>query len=114
MRLTVKGNVTRLVTVTPSRVRLAGPAGKDLFQSVDIVPEQNFPFTVTGFETSKKGNVSVEMTPVEKNGKTVYRLTVHNLKKDKAQYRDTVRVKTTLDRKPVITIPIFGIIKKAP
>jgi hypothetical protein len=59
----------------------------------------------------KEGNVNVEMVeePVSDAGERKrYKLTVTNLKREKARYFDTIVLKTDSDVRPELKISVYG------
>ncbi len=109
--LILRGQVKNFATIQPSRVRMAGKVGDEVSKTVTITPAEEFPFSVVGVRPMKEGNVNVEMVeePVSDAGERKrYKLTVTNLKREKARYFDTIVLKTDSDLRPELKISVYG------
>lgn len=109
--LIIRGDVKEFATIQPSRVRMAGKVGDDVSSTVTVTPAEEFPFSVVGVEPLKEGNVKVEMVeePVsEADDRKRYKVTVTNLKQEKARYFDTIVLKTDSDVRPELKISVYG------
>jgi len=106
--LEVTGKVERFATITPRAVRLNGLVGKTVRKSVKIIPQEKYPFTVTGVETKKGEFIRVKLDESKAPEKRGYLLTVENTKKEKGRYRDTILLKTTNTIRPKLEIGVWG------
>jgi hypothetical protein len=109
--LILRGQVRKFATIQPTRVRMAGKVGDEVTSTVTITPAEEFPFSVLAAAPSKEGNVRVEIAedPVsEADGRKRYRLTVTNLKQERARYFDTIVLKTDSDVRPELNISVYG------
>lgn len=108
LSLTITGKVENIVTISPQRVRISGPAGKLLNASVNIIPEKKYPFKIIEAKAKKGEHIAVSIREEKPPEGAGYVLTVENLKKDKGRYVDTIFLKTTSKIQPTIKIPVSG------
>ncbi len=108
LALTVTGEVEKLVTITPTRVRLVGPAGQPLEEVVTIIPGEKYPFKIIGVKAINGKRIRYSWSVVKGPKGLQYRLTVKNIKTGKGRYVDTISLKTTSKYQPVINIEVFG------
>lgn len=109
--LIIRGDVKEFANIQPSRVRMAGKVGDDVSSTVTVTPAEEFPFSVVGVKPLKEGNVKVEMVeePVsDADDRKQYKVTVTNLKQEKARYFDTIVLKTDSDVRPELKISVYG------
>lgn len=109
--LIVRGEVKEFATIRPSRVRMAGKVGDDVSTTVTVTPAEEFPFSVLEVKPLKEGNVKVELEEVPESAEAArkqYKVTVTNLKQEKARYFDTIVLKTDSDVRPELKISVYG------
>lgn len=107
--LTVVGEVKGYLDVSPKYVRLIGSKGKDLQQTVKIVPEKSYPFKITDIQSSRPDDFAIKLEPLGKDPrKEGYRLVVRNTRTEKGAYRGVITVKTDLKEKPTLRISVSG------
>ena len=112
LKLQIEGNVDKFVDINPTRVRMTGQAGQDIFKEVTIVPLEKYPFKIVEARPEKDGNIRVEVK--EEKDKKAYLLTIRNLKQEKARYYDTIVVKTDSKLRPELTISVYCNIAEKP
>ncbi len=108
LNLTITGEVEKLVTITPQKVWLAGPAGQPLNASVNIIPEKKYAFKIVEAKAKNGEHITVSIKEEKSAEGTGYVLTVENLKKDRGRYVDTILLKTTSEIRPTIQIRVIG------
>lgn len=108
--LRIGGMVDRFAEIRPERVRISGPVGTDLTQTVDIMVGEKYPFSITGVSTEGKGNIDVSFVEDASKGPKIYRLTVKNLKTTAARYSDAIHVATDSTINPEFVIRVYGFI----
>ena len=108
LALTVTGEVENLVTITPSKVQLIGPAGQPIKASVTIIPGEKYPFKIIEVKAINGKRISYSWSVVKGTKGLQYVLTVKNIKTGKGRYVDTISLKTTSKHRPVINIEVFG------
>jgi hypothetical protein len=108
--LTVAVKVEAFATIRPRLVKLTGPEGLPISQTVEILPSDKYGFKVLEINAKKGEHIVVDLKEATIAGRTAYSLTVKNLKPDKGRYFDTILLKTDHPLRPVIEIGVFGII----
>ena len=108
INLTITGEVKKFAIITPQRITLYGPAGKQLQASVKIIPEKKYLFRILEALAIKGNNISCNLEEIKESGEYTYLLTVKNLKKDAGRYSDTIALKTTSKIRPKINISVYG------
>jgi len=107
INLTVSGFVEKFATVNPEKVFLNGPLETNLSATLEIIPEEKYPFKI--LETSMiYGNniiVNLEKNPGSKSSR--YLLTVKSTAKVKGRYFDSITLKTDSKLRPEIKIPVI-------
>ena len=93
-----------IVSIKPRRLALSGSAGERIKGSVNIIPKDKYPFSITQVKPRDGKNIKCDLKEVVKSGKKIYVLTVENLKKEKGRYYDTIILKTDSKDQPEIRI----------
>lgn len=106
--LTVNGPVKRFVTLSPSRVRLAGEAGTDISATVNIIPEKEFPFKIKNIKAEKGEFIKWRLESVRGDDNSGYALKIENLKKDSGRYFDRLTMTTDNSDYPEISLRVYG------
>ncbi len=108
IHLTVNGFVEKFVTVKPERVFLNGPVDKNLSATLEIIPEEKYPFKILGTSSLNGNNIRVKLKKNSGSKSTQYFLTVQSTAKVKGKYFDLIIVKTDNQIHPEIRIPVLG------
>jgi len=95
-----------IASINPRRLTLRGSAGEPVKGSVNIIPNDKHPFSITGVKPRDGKNIKCDLKEVEESGKKIYVLTVENLKKEKGRYYDIVNLKTDSKYLPEIRISV--------
>jgi hypothetical protein len=113
VHLTIAGPVDRFATITPRMLSLRGVSGETLQGSVNIVPEEKYPFKI--LETyAVEGKLKVQVNPAVQDGRTAYALRVENLKTEAGSYQDTVRMKTDHPLQPEVDVRVYVYLRAQP
>jgi hypothetical protein len=107
---TMTGPVERFATVRPERVMLRGQAGAPLSQTVEIIPEGKYPFSIVKASARNGRNIHFELS--ERNGEPGggWRLTVENRLQQKGRYYDVIALATDSEIRPEIQVAVTGFI----
>jgi hypothetical protein len=108
LRLTIAGEVEKLLSISSQRVRLVGVAGQKINASVIIIPEKKYAFEIIEAKAKNGKHIAVSINEKKTIEGTGYVVTVQNLKKDKGRYVDTILLKTTSEIRPTIQIRVVG------
>lgn len=107
--LVLQGEVTAEVAVQPGQLYLGRlRRGSRATHTVSVLYDADEPISITGVEHDNPG-IRVEAEDVEADGKRGRRL--HVSVADTAplgQLRDTLTITTTSEKKPRLTVPVFG------
>ena len=95
-------------TITPKRVTLRGPVGKNIKASVSIIPWEKYAFRIIDVKAKSGDNISFKLEEVKKAEGLEYKLTVENLKKVQGFYLDTIILKTDSKIRPEIKLRVSG------
>lgn len=106
--LRVTGPVEKFATLTPSKVRLAGPVGQPLTTLVTIVPEEKYPFKIKDVQAKTGTFIRWEIQATKGQNPAGYQLKIENLKTDAGRYFDTLYLKTDSAVRPEISLRVFG------
>lgn len=112
--LTISGKVERLYTLTPRRIRLVGPPGGDLKQTVTLVTQEEHPLKLLEVRAKKGEDIQYALSEKKEGKINRYALTVECIRKDMGRFIDTIYLKTDNEIQPQIEIPIYGYIKELP
>lgn len=107
--LTVSGNIVKFATITPPVVRLNGKAGTELKSDVKIIPEAQYPFSITRVRAQDGKNIRYELKESKSaSEKKEYLITVESVKKDAGSYHDLLIIETDSKIQPEIKINVMG------
>jgi len=108
--LTVAVQVEPFAEVRPKIVKLTGPQGRPIVQTVAILPSGKYAFRILDVTARKGEHIGFALKEEPIGGRPAFSLTVENRKPDKGRYFDTIYLKTDNPLRPVIEIGVFGII----
>lgn len=97
-----------IAKLTPPRVVLNGPADKPLTASVRVEPKPGENFKITQVSAEGTANIGVNLKELREGDQTVYLLDIENRRKAKGRYRETIRLKTTSEHQPEISLTVTG------
>jgi hypothetical protein len=97
--------------IKPRRLTLRGSAREQVKGSVNIIPKDEYPFSITQVKPRDGKNIKCDLKEVEESGKKIYVLTVENLKKEKGSYNDMISLKTDSKDQPEIRIIVSARIR---
>jgi len=106
--------VDRVYTLSSRKVKLVGLLGEKLSQTVTLVPEENYPFSVTKLRAKRGKNIRFQLAEVTEADKRRFEVTIENTRDDIGPYFDTVYLTTDSEYVSEITINVFGNIQKPP
>jgi len=106
--------VDRVYTLSSRKVKLVGPLGEKLSQTVTLVPEEKYPFSVTKLHAKRGSNIRFQLAEVTEADKSRFEVTIENTRDEIGPYFDTVYLTTDSQYIAQITINVFGNIQKLP
>ncbi|HPI93453.1 MAG TPA: hypothetical protein PK350_09985 [Deltaproteobacteria bacterium] len=106
--LRVRGDVIRFARVEPRQVRLAGQAGKEIRAELLVVPEEAYPFRITGIRARRGKDIAYAMEETVRDGRRAYVITVRNTRKGKGVYSDVLFLRTDREEMPELRVSVIG------
>ena len=82
--------------------------------TVEIIPEDKYPFKIEEVRAQKGKDIRFELKPLKGQEQSGYQLIVENLKKTKGRYSDAIILKTDSKVKPELKIHVYGDILDKP
>jgi len=108
--LTVTGFVESFVEIMPRSVVLKGSEGKPITSRVFITTKDKYPFNLVEIKAKHGKFIKFRIEEETHSPLKRYVLTIENVKTDKGRYADVIYLKTDSNIKPVMSIPVVGII----
>jgi len=96
--------VEKFVTITPKTINITGTTGQVYSGKTEIIPEEKYPFKVTGYKLNKGTNLSLDVKESVREGKTIYSVQVASGTEAAGNFYDKVLLNTDSQIKPVITV----------
>jgi len=111
--LTITGRVLAIYTLSTKSIKLTGVAGEKIEETIRLIPDKNYPFSVESVTAKKGDNIRVRIDKIKEAEGIQYELTVENTATAPGVYFDTLRLKTDSEIKPEINISVVGRIQAA-
>jgi len=112
VQLSISGMVDRFAAINPRMLNLRGTAGEKLQGTVNIVPEDKYPFKVLSARV-RDGKLKASLSEVQEAGRTAYSIVVENLKTEAGSFNDTVVLKTDSPLRPELDVRVFVYLRSA-
>jgi len=112
VQLSISGMVDRFAAINPRMLNLRGTAGEKLQGTVNIVPEDKYPFKVLSARVLD-GKLKASLSEVQEAGRTAYSIVVENLKTEAGSFNDTVVLKTDSPLRPELDVRVFVYLRSA-
>jgi hypothetical protein len=109
--LIIQGRVLEFYTLSPKSVILKGIAGETIRETIRLVPNRDYPFTVKKVTAKQGKNIRFELAEVEDGENIEYDLTVENIAADPGDYFDTLYLTTDSDIKSQIRVLVSASIE---
>jgi len=87
---------------------MSGFVGAPINKTVKIIPEEKYPFKITGVKAKNGNNFKYTLKEIKESNRQEYLLNLENLKKEKGRYFDTIQLATDSEIKTEIRIKIYG------
>jgi hypothetical protein len=109
VKLSVTGKVKSYVTIKPGSVRLFGPVGSPISETVKILPLEGHAFAIKEIKAQQNQFIRFQVKPMNNaSGEKGYLLLVENTKDMPGIYRDTILITTDSEKKPLLRVPIYA------
>ena len=101
----------KFATIRPKRVQLNGTVDETVTQTVAIIPEKEYPFTITATTARKGDAIDFELSEKPADTGSGYELMVTNRRQSTGRYQDIITLKTDNPLKPELQIRVYGNIR---
>jgi len=105
--------VKEFASLSPYRIWLKGEPGEDIVEKCIVIPNEDYPFEITGIKVRKGVWFDYSYREIETKGKKGYEITVKNTRKKVGPYQDVLFVQTDNSARPEFKIRIEGRIGEA-
>jgi hypothetical protein len=112
VHLVVAGPVDRFVNINPRMLNLRGTAGERLQGTVIVVPEEKYPFRLTGVQP-REGRVRASFSETRQEGRAAYSILVENERSEAGSYSDTLVLKTDSPVQPQLEVRVYVTLRAA-
>ncbi len=100
--------VKEFAALNPYRIWLKGSPGEEIVKKSIVIPNENYPFNITGIKTRKGVWFDYDYKEIRENGQKAYEITVRNTRKQPGPYQDVLFVQTDNSARPEFKIRIEG------
>jgi hypothetical protein len=100
--------VKEFADLNPYRIWLKGSPGETIIEKCTVIPNENYPFNITGIKTRKGVWFDYSYKEIENNGRKGYEITVINTREKPGPYQDVLFVQTDHPARPEFKIRIEG------
>lgn len=112
--LFLTGHVDRLFILSPSRVRLVGPVGTEIKETLKLSTQPKYPLKLESIHAIHGQYIHCSLKKIAGGKSAVYEIDVENTRAQAGRYVDTLFIKTDSKIRPVIEIPVYGYIQPKP
>lgn len=109
LSVAISGSVKEFAKIQPNRLTLIGSAGTVMKAQSVVTRLPEHPFRITAYRTEQKGNMRLTVTP-DSSGES-HTVVVENIVTEKGRFFDAVLLTTDSAVKPIIRIPVYGILR---
>ena len=106
--LTLTFPVEKFAEITPTLLRMNGPAGVVMKKTIKVVPGDKTPFKITGSRAQDGKNIRFEVKETTDSGKPGYLIEVENTKMDPGTFQDNIYLDTDSELQPQLSIRVYG------
>ncbi len=100
--------IKEFAALHPYRIWLEGSPEEDIAKTSIVVPNEAYPFNITGIKTRKGVWFEYSYRQIEKDGRKAYEITVTNTRKKPGTYQDVLFVQTDHSARPEFKIRVEG------
>jgi hypothetical protein len=112
IELAVSGKVEVFADIRPKSLRLAGQLGHPVTLTAEIIPRADQPFKIKNARAMNGQYLQFNLADKVKEGQKVYELTVTNTRREPGRFSDVIYLETDSPIRPMLQVPIYGIIVK--
>ncbi len=100
--------VKEFADLNPYRIWLKGLPGEKIVEKCTVIPNENYPFNITGIKTRKGVWFDYKYKEIKNNGRKAYEITITNTREKPGPYQDVLFVQTDHPARPEFKIRIEG------
>ncbi|MDP6977974.1 MAG: hypothetical protein QF570_05140 [Myxococcota bacterium] len=108
LAIDVELEIREFAALDPYRLWLKGSASESIQETCLVVPNADYPFSITGIKTRKGVWIEHEVRKTEHEGQLAYAIDVRNTRKKPGPYQDVLFVQTDHPERPEFKIRIEG------
>lgn len=98
----------KFATIAPTVARLYGLVGTPVKTTIQILPEEKYPFRIIATSAKDGENIRFQLREENSSQKVKYLLTIENKKTEEGRYYDVVYLKTDNPLVPRLHISVYG------
>jgi len=106
IELSISGHVEHFARIRPPIIRLSGAPGAPVQAEAAIVPNERFPFKITGVEANDKQSLSVKVIEPAGADYPYYRLLVTNQRRLAGRFFDVIILQTDSPTRPLLQVGV--------
>jgi len=100
--------IKKIASISCHKIMLDGPLDKQIECSSIVIPEDDFPFKITGIKPKKGIDISYTYEEIEKDDHNGYLITVKRTRNKIGIFRDTLFIQTDNQKRPEFKIRVQG------
>jgi len=100
--------IKKIASISSHKIMLDGPYTKIIEGSSIVIPEDDFPFKITGIKPKKGLDITYSYEEIEEDGRNGYLITVKRTRKEIGIFRDTLFIQTDNPLRPEFKIRVQG------
>jgi hypothetical protein len=112
VHLVVAGPVDKFVTINPRMLNLRGTAGERLQGTMTVIPEEKYPFRLTGVQ-SREGRIKASFSETKQEGRSAYAILIESQRSEPGSYSDTLVLKTDSALQPELEARVYVYLRAA-
>jgi len=106
IELSISGHVEHFARIQPSVIRLSGAAGAPVQVEAAVIPNERFPFKITGVEANDDESLSVSVIEPAASERPYYRILVTNQRTSAGRFFDVITLRTDSSIQPQLQIGV--------
>ena len=108
IRIDVSLEVREFARLSPYRVWLEGAPGSEIVAECLVVPNEAYPFEITGIKARRGSWFTHTLDEVEHAGRKAWRITLRNTRTKPGPYQDVLFIQTNHPERPELKVRVEG------
>lgn len=108
IRIDVTLEVREFAALSPYRVWLEGAVGSEIVATCLVVPNEAYPFEITGIKARRGVWFTHSFEAVERDGRKAWQITIRNTRTKPGPYQDVLFIQTDHPERPEVKVRIEG------